>query len=103
VATVAECGGVNGCRYNQLLEAVCTLATDPAPLVARLGSAVLRVANVELAPISRVPQGWIPPSRQHLPLKALARRWLLRGRDGGRLACLWRSRLGKARACGSRN
>jgi hypothetical protein len=40
---------VGGGLYQHLLEAVITLATDPAPSVAAVGAAVLRVAGMELA------------------------------------------------------
>ena len=46
----ARPGGGAG-LYAHLLQAACTLATDPAPKVAKLGKAALRVADVELAPV----------------------------------------------------
>lgn len=48
----ADAARVGGGLYKHLLQAACTLATDPAPKVARIGKAALRVADVELAPIS---------------------------------------------------
>lgn len=48
----ADAARVGGGLYKHLLQAACTLATDPAPKVARLGKAALRVADVELAPVS---------------------------------------------------
>ena len=53
----ADAARVGGGLYKHLLQAACTLATDPAPKVARLGKAALRVADVELAPVS-VTAGW---------------------------------------------
>lgn len=48
----ADAARVGGGLYKHLLQAACTLATDPAPKVAKLGTAALRVADVELAPVS---------------------------------------------------
>ena len=42
---------MGGGLYKHLLQAACTLATDPAPKVARIGKAALRVADVELASV----------------------------------------------------
>ncbi|KAK9819637.1 hypothetical protein WJX72_000593 [[Myrmecia] bisecta] len=42
---------LGGGLYECLLMAACMLATDPAPRVAKLGKAALRVAHVELAPV----------------------------------------------------
>ena len=47
----ADAARVGGGLYKHLLQAACTLATDPAPKVARIGKAALRVADVELAPV----------------------------------------------------
>ena len=47
----ADAARVGGGLYAHLLESICTLATDPAPSVARMGNAVLRVAGVQLMPI----------------------------------------------------
>ncbi|DBA97523.1 hypothetical protein WJX77_009223 [Trebouxia sp. C0004] len=67
----ADAARVGGGLYKHLLQAACTLATDPAPKVARLGKAALRVADVELAPVS-IAAGQLPsansasvPSRMH--------------------------------------
>ena len=48
----ADAARVGGGLYKHLLQAACTLATDPAPKVARVGKAALRVADVELAPLT---------------------------------------------------
>lgn len=53
----ADAARVGGGLYKHLLQAACTLATDPAPKVARIGKAALRVADVEMAPVS-VGAGW---------------------------------------------
>ena len=53
----ADAARVGGGLYKHLLQAACTLATDPAPKVARIGKAALRVADVEMAPVS-VSAGW---------------------------------------------
>lgn len=55
----ADAARVGGGLYQHLLHAVVTLATDPAPTVAAVGAAVLRVAGVELAEPTRLPGG--PP------------------------------------------
>ena len=47
----ADAARVGGGLYKHLLQAACTLATDPAPKVARIGKAALRVADVVLAPV----------------------------------------------------
>lgn len=44
----ADAARVGGGLYKLLLQAACTLATDPAPRVASLGKAALRAADVEL-------------------------------------------------------
>ena len=44
----ADAARVGGGLYGHLLEALCTLATDPAPNVAKLGKTVLRLAGVEI-------------------------------------------------------
>lgn len=51
----ADAARVGGGLYQHLLHAVVTLATDPAPMVAAAGAAVLRVAGVELAEAT-----WLP-------------------------------------------
>ena len=51
----ADAARVGGGLYKHLLQAACTLATDPAPKVARIGKAALKVADVELAPASQSP------------------------------------------------
>ena len=48
----ADAARVGGGLYKHLLQAACTLATDPAPKVATIGKAALRAADVELAPVS---------------------------------------------------
>ncbi len=60
----ADAARVGGGLYKHLLQAACTLATDPAPKVARLGKAALRVADVELAPVS-VAAGWFSVAHIH--------------------------------------
>ena len=60
----ADAARVGGGLYKHLLQAACTLATDPAPKVARLGKAALRVADVELAPVS-VTAGWCSVAHMH--------------------------------------
>jgi hypothetical protein len=60
----ADAARVGGGLYKHLLQAACTLATDPAPKVARLGKAALRVADVELAPVS-VTSGWFSVAHMH--------------------------------------
>ena len=44
----ADAARAGGGLYQLLLQAACTLATDPAPKVATLGLAALRAADVEL-------------------------------------------------------
>lgn len=49
----ADAARVGGGLYQSMLESVITLATDPAPTVAEVGVAVLRIAGVELAEATR--------------------------------------------------
>lgn len=48
----ADAARVGGGLYQALVEALCTLATDPAPSVAAAGLAALRAAGVELVPVA---------------------------------------------------
>ncbi|EFN54506.1 hypothetical protein CHLNCDRAFT_135218 [Chlorella variabilis] len=50
----ADAARVGGGLYQALVEALCTLATDPSPKVAAAGLAALRAANVELVPVPAV-------------------------------------------------
>ncbi|KAL3149110.1 hypothetical protein ABBQ32_001950 [Trebouxia sp. C0010 RCD-2024] len=67
----ADAARVGGGLYKHLLQAACTLATDPAPKVARIGKAALRVADVELVPVCAAVGQLAPansasvPSRMH--------------------------------------
>ncbi len=47
----ADAARVGGGVYTMLLDAACTLATDPAPNVAAQGAAALAVSSVELVPL----------------------------------------------------
>jgi hypothetical protein len=47
----ADAARVGGGLYQALVEALCTLATDPSPRVAAAGLAALRSAAVELVPV----------------------------------------------------
>lgn len=47
----ADAARVGGGLYQAVVEALCTLATDPSPKVAAAGVAALRAANVELVPV----------------------------------------------------
>lgn len=51
----ADAARVGGGLYQHLLHAAVTLATDPAPMVAAVGTAILRVAGVQLAEALRLP------------------------------------------------
>lgn len=53
---------MGGGLYKHLLQAACTLATDPAPKVARIGKAALRVADVELASVPAPASQSLTPS-----------------------------------------
>ncbi|CAL8465312.1 g4847 [Coccomyxa elongata] len=57
----ADAARVGGGLYQHLLHAAVTLATDPAPVVAAVGAAVLRVAGVELAEAVRLPASATAP------------------------------------------
>ncbi|KAL4421494.1 hypothetical protein ABPG75_010785 [Micractinium tetrahymenae] len=48
----ADAARVGGGLYQAVVEALCTLATDPSPKVATAGLAALRAANVELIPVA---------------------------------------------------
>ncbi|GAB4817626.1 hypothetical protein N2152v2_004672 [Parachlorella kessleri] len=48
----ADAARVGGGLYLAVVEALCTLATDPSPRVAAAGQAALRSANVELVEVS---------------------------------------------------
>eukprot|EP00887_Chlorella_sp_A99_P005702 scaffold1.g5702.t1 len=48
----ADAARVGGGLYLAVVEALCTLATDPSPRVAAAGRAALKAANVELVPVS---------------------------------------------------
>ena len=48
----ADAALVGGGLYGRLLDAIILLATDPAPCVSALGCAALRMAGVELAPMT---------------------------------------------------
>lgn len=50
----ADAARVGGGLYTHLLESLCTLATDPAGMVAEMGNMVLRMAGVQLAPVGEV-------------------------------------------------
>lgn len=65
----ADAARVGGGLYKHLLQAACTLATDPAPKVARIGKAALRVADVELVPVCAAvgqPPHLLMHARMHL-------------------------------------
>ena len=51
----ADAARVGGGLYGHLLDALCTLATDPAPSVARMGKAVLLLAGVQITPVMGSP------------------------------------------------
>ena len=51
----ADAARVGGGLYGHLLDAMCTLATDPAPSVARMGKAVLLLAGVQITPVMGSP------------------------------------------------
>lgn len=48
----ADAARVGGGLYQAVVEALCTLATDPSPSVAAAGLAALRAAGVELVPVA---------------------------------------------------
>ena len=71
----ADAGRVGGGLYQLLLQAACTLATDPAPKVATLGLAALRAADVELTVVPTAGPGDFTFSttvRQHIGLRLYA-------------------------------
>lgn len=71
----ADAGRVGGGLYEMLLQAACTLATDPAPKVATLGLAALRAAHVELTLVPTAGPGDLPFSTtlpQHTGLRLYA-------------------------------
>ena len=49
----ADAARVGGGLYSHVLEALCTLTTDPAPSVAKTGRAVLGSAGVQLMPVTQ--------------------------------------------------
>ena len=49
----ADAARVGGGLYSHVLEALCTLATDPAPSVVKMAKAVLLTAGVQLTPIAK--------------------------------------------------
>ena len=49
----ADAARVGGGLYTHVLEALCTLTTDPAPSVAKMGKAVLASAGVQLTPVTQ--------------------------------------------------
>lgn len=49
----ADAARVGGGLYGHVLEALCTLATDPAPIVSKMGKAVLLTAGVQLMHVTQ--------------------------------------------------
>ncbi len=65
--------------YWHLLDAACTLATDPAPRVARLGQQALAVAGMQLLPLQPAQPAPLPGtscSRHHLHCNLSRESWL---------------------------
>lgn len=89
----ADAARVGGGLYKHLLQAACTLATDPAPKVARIGKAALRVADVELAPVLSAagqppplpPLPHAPPVRACIAASSLSPHLPL---NGGAIGCI---------------